>query len=415
MSLRRIFGGLDFPAQCYIILFAAIMFSGATPLRAHVMPMICVLWLLLFAMAYARGSRRRATIRIKEEGIKLVSLLIVLFLACQMLTAYYPATTKVFLERFFVYGLFFWVVPSLGLNRRVIDAIRFYSYPAALSIVGMTLYRGEKSGGLLGDYQSAGMLMSICFGVILIHYYYEEDQWDIPGLVFTFLALMMSGKRSFSVLAVLAFFLIYLLNHEAGKKRRFVKLILAAVPAAVLAFAAVPAVRLVVERIIEFQGDKTFNGRLYYWIAARSAFANHRLTGIGMGGFSQYFDQYFHRLGNLEAYDAHNVYIQMAAELGVIGEGLFLLLFLLALVKSVQLMRMNAVKQDRDCRYILSYSILIQVWFLLYCLTGNPLYGSAQYFFYGSAVQMMLSVSAVYGKHQRKKQALVKAHTLSGQ
>jgi O-Antigen ligase len=59
------------------------------------------------------------------------------------------------------------------------------------------------------------------------------------------------------------------------------------------------------------------NGRLELWHAARTDFAAHRLAGSGAGTFAQYWLQ--HRHSNQFVRDVHNLYLQTAAELGIVG------------------------------------------------------------------------------------------------
>lgn len=380
-------------ASLYIILFVLVMYSGSTFLSEFVMPLICILVLLLFGMAKVQGIQRKAFYNRKNFAMKIIMVAIEAFLLYQLSFSYNPSTTAVFAERFAVYGLLFLFVPTVELNVRVIKAIRWYSFPVAISIILSTLISGSKSGGLVGSYQFSGMMMSISFGVMLINYYFDKDKKDMIGMVLTLVALFTSGKRFFTLMGIMAYILVAKLNNDPGKRKKFITLTSLMAVTVLAAYFLVPSARLVFERFQSYAGDTTYNGRVFYWEAAGQIFLSHKFTGIGMGCFSQYFDMFFHRLGNLEAYDAHNVYIQMAAELGIIGEGLVLALFIFCLVKTFILFKSEIIKSDHDSMYVLVYSLFIQVWFILYCMTGNPLYGAGQCFFYFAAVSMMLSVN----------------------
>lgn len=392
MRKGTIFKDLGVIASLYIILFVLIMYSGSTFLSGFIMPLICVLVVFLFCMAKVKGIQRKAFYNRRNHSIKIIMALIVTFLLYQLSFSYDSSTTLVFVERFAVYGLMFLFVPSVELNVRVIKAVRWYSFPVAISIILSTLINGSKSGGMVGSYQFAGMMMSISFGVMLINYYFDKNKMDMTGMVLTLVALFTSGKRAFTLMAIMAYILVVKLNNDPGKRKKFITLTSLMMIAVVAAYFTVPSVRLVLERFQTYAGDTTYNGRAYYWEAAGQIFLSHKFTGIGMGCFSQYFDVFFHRLGNLEAYDAHNVYIQMAAELGIIGEGLVLALFIVCLAKTLMIFKSKTLKNDRDSMYVLVYSVFLQIWFILYCMTGNPLYGAGQCFFYFSAVSMMLSV-----------------------
>lgn len=401
MRKGTIFGGLGITASLYVILFVAVMYSGSTFIAPYVMPLICVLVMMLFGMAKVKGIQKVAFWNRNDGILKAIMVMIVGFLIFQLSISYNRGTTLAFVERFFVYGLLFFFIPNLELNYKIIKAIRLYSFPVAVSIIITTLVNGSRSGGLVGNYQFAGMMMSISFGVMLISYYFERNRWDAVGMVLTLMALFMSGKRTFSLLAVLAYILVARLNNDPGKRKRFISLSLFIVIAVVVAYFTVPPVRLLLERIEYYAGDTSYNGRSYFWTAAFDIFKQKKLFGIGMGCFAQYFDVFYHRLGNMKSLDAHNVYIQMAAELGIIGEALFIGLFLYSLVTTFRLLKSQNVQNNKKAMYVLVYSIFLQVWFLVYNMTGNPLYGAGQCFFYISSIAMMMSVKRYVKETER--------------
>lgn len=399
---KNVFRELDFWSKLYIIIFLMIMFSGSTFLSQAVMPLVCILIFFLACMIFIKDIQSNANRNKKIYLIQIIIILIILFLIYQRRISFNPQTTTVFIQRFLVLSLLLVFVPTVDLNYKVIKAIKYYSYFVSISIIFMTLVTGTKSGGIVGSFQFAGMLMSISFGVFLIDYYIDKNKIDLIGLALCFLALLMSGKRTFTMLAIIAYVLIFYILRDKKRTIKFLKLSFIMMVILGIAFLTIPAVRLVGKRIIEFSGDNTYNGRSYYWIAAFDIFKNHKMLGIGMGCFAEYFDLFFHRLGNLEAYDAHNIYIQMLAEVGILGEMLFISMFLVTLINSLLLLRKRYIRENEKCIYVLSYSIYLQVWFLIYGLTGNPLYGASQLFFYMTAVSMIVSLKLFERKYRIK-------------
>lgn len=377
----------------YITFFILIMFSGATFLSNYVMQFVVVLIFILFCCSKIKGFSK---IAYKSKGSKLLKfnfLLIIVFLVSQLSYSFVPSITMVFIERFIAFFFLLHYVPKPKLIYKTIKAIRFVAFPVAISIIGMTLISGTKSGGLVGTYQYSGMLMSICFGVLLIDYFFEKNNFNLVGLILILLALLTSGKRTFTLLACLAFFIIYMMTNDKEKRKKFLKLSLILGVGFIIAYSTIPAVRLVFERFSSYSNDTTYNGRSFYWNAAFQIYNNNKIHGIGMGCFSSYFDIYFHRFGNVEAYDAHNIYIQMISEIGIVGTGLFILSFIIALLKTLKLLRSKEIKNNKENMYILCYTIYLQLWFIIYGFTGNPLYGASQAFFYYSAVSMVLSLN----------------------
>ncbi len=391
-NVRSIFNGMDTCSKLYIILYTAVMFSGSTFLASFVMPLICVMILMLFCMSKVKGFQKNAFICKKISVIHVIMLAITAFMIYQLRFSFRSNTTLAFAERFIVYFMLLVIPSKMELNYRILKAVRWYSYPVALSILAEVLITGEKAGGLVGNYQFAGMMMSISFSVILIDYYFSRKRINLLGLGITFLALMTSGKRSFTLLSIGAYILASCFINYKKKTKMFLKLTSLLLVVVILAYLFIPSTRLVFNRFVDYRGDETYNGRTYYWVAAKQIYQNNKLTGIGMGCFSEYFDVYFHRLGNSEAYDAHNIYMQMIAELGIIGTGLFILLFISSLFLTFDLFRRKSIRQNKKCMYILCYSAYMQIWFIVYGLTGNPLYGAGQCFFYIGAIAMMLSV-----------------------
>jgi hypothetical protein len=70
--------------------------------------------------------------------------------------------------------------------------------------------------------------------------------------------------------------------------------------------------------------------RLAHWIAGLRMFFDHPLTGVGIGNYPAVYSQYYVTIFVNSLGHAHNYYINIAAETGVIGLTAFLL-FLLAI------------------------------------------------------------------------------------
>ncbi len=74
-----------------------------------------------------------------------------------------------------------------------------------------------------------------------------------------------------------------------------------------------------IDRLVNTSGDRTqgdFNGRTELWSQAYLTFKQHLFTGVGTGAFRE----------ETSWKVAHNVWLRFAAELGLVGLGLFLLL-----------------------------------------------------------------------------------------
>ena len=86
--------------------------------------------------------------------------------------------------------------------------------------------------------------------------------------------------------------------------------------------------------------------------------------GIGIGSIKDILGDY-----------SHNVYIQLLAETGIIGFLSYAIAITTSLLMSIKKLK-NALKgKNKMVMEILGFSILMQIIFIIYSITGNPLYG----------------------------------------
>lgn len=104
------------------------------------------------------------------------------------------------------------------------------------------------------------------------------------------------------------------------------------------------------------------NGRSYLWIRAIQCFLNNPIFGIGWSKFQSVAGNGNH---------AHNIYIQLLAETGCIGLILFILVASLGIWRTSAELKKDHADPDHG---MLRASLFYQVFFLIYGITGNPLY-----------------------------------------
>jgi O-antigen ligase len=98
--------------------------------------------------------------------------------------------------------------------------------------------------------------------------------------------------------------------------------------------------------------DISFLGRLVAFASAGQVFLQSPVIGIGYGNFRNLMDfDLFDLQGN--TWDAHNLYLQLLAETGVLGFLAFALLFLLALLSAARMRR-----EDNDVNSPLGFAAL---------------------------------------------------------
>ncbi len=386
---------LGWVTRIYIFLFVLVMYSGSTFISNYVMELECVMIFLLFLTTKIKEIKKSSNINKIDTLPVLITVIIIFYMLAVLKHSYSCTTSLVFIYRFIAYSLFLIFISQIEINYQIIKICKYYALIVAVSIITTTIFYGARSGGLVGDFQYAGILMSLTVGIYLAEYYYEKSYLNVIGLVFVFIALFMSGKRMLSFIALFGYFVIYITTSGKGKKRKFILLSICLICIIGLAYLIFPEARELVYRLNEYSADTTFNGRIYFWHAAIDIWKHNKIFGIGMGTFSDYFDKYYHRIGNMEAYDAHNIYLQLIAETGIVGFSLFILLFITSLVKTIRLFFIKKIREHKQMGIILTYSLYTQIWFILYGLTGNPLYSAVEFYIYITAVSMMLSIKIV--------------------
>lgn len=265
----------------------------------------------------------------------------------------------------------FWLVPAL--YPPVKSAFFSGSYMARDYRSGFTAHYSTNS-----IYLSLGL---VCWCCGLVGSWKKARFKDsILGLILL-LALFLTTKRGPLVASVAAIVISYLfVNRKKLTGTMFKTLAVAAIAViAVGVFATfVPAVQATLERFIELSDDGTGNGRSYLYECAWSMFHANPLLGCGWGTYSKYvattsLGAMYSNLG-FSSMSAHNVYLQLLAETGVIG----LISFVFPAFVSIFVAMHHSESQVEERLYGDSFCLWaclgMQVYFLIYCFSGNPLY-----------------------------------------
>lgn len=240
---------------------------------------------------------------------------------------------------------------------------------------------GYKSG-LTGHYSTNAMYLGI--GLILISAGIISKVKKGTGTkllaLFILFALLLTAKRGILLFSVLSIFIMYLAYHSEKAIKRWGKLFFAFLLTCVFILIIsikIPQVTEVITRFIDTGGDVT-NGRIYLYQIAWGLFQKNPLFGIGWG----FYKYEFARRTPVSAYhidmlDAHNVYLQLLCEVGIVGFLLFLTVVIPTVCQTYKIlseMTKGTLKGNDNLKYYLTFSLGIQSFFLMYCFTGNPLY-----------------------------------------
>jgi len=161
------------------------------------------------------------------------------------------------------------------------------------------------------------------------------------------LGLLFSASRMGIASLLLSFTLLSLLFRSPSKEHRFSRTSILILGLALL-WAAWIGLDFVISRFLTSSED--FKGRWVFWVNTFQIFKDFPIFGSGLGTFAWVFPMYrsFHLIG--VATHAENDYLQLASEVGMVGIGLLLILFLFLLYKAISGIR--SLSHRESVRYI---------------------------------------------------------------
>jgi|GEM_PF-4981087 Lipid A core - O-antigen ligase and related enzymes len=206
----------------------------------------------------------------------------------------------------------------------------------------------------------------------------EKSSWKIwsriISLICCFYAIILSSKRG----PLIAIFVVISLTYIIATKKNLVKRIILLSTFYLLLFLAyrilvqrIPGLSTIAEKFSELENSSAgiTNGRSGLWQLAFDMFEKNPLMGNGRGSYSIYAKR-----TNAISSSAHNYYLDILAELGLIGLGLYLMAFISGIVMAIRTLR-KALKVGMDRCYIMALSIAleIQLFVIIYNMSATAL------------------------------------------
>ena len=233
------------------------------------------------------------------------------------------------------------------------------------------LTSGGAIAGLAFEKAYAAFICNLGLGVIFAEFVAQRSYKYVIQSILVMIALMMTGKRTLFIIPIVAL-LIYVMLFS--KNNKFIKLAgvgLGISAFIIIAYTIIPEASLIIDRIINSGGD-VLSGRENFWNYAMDMFHQNTFFGRGFMSFNDFvFNQGFRYYGERWNYQAHNVYIQLLGETGIIGCGVIIILIIILIIKAISLAKSTSNFWD----VLLVYWIML---FGIYSLTGNTLYYPCQ-------------------------------------
>ena len=329
---------------------------------------------------------------LNENYMPAVNIIVYMMVAFFLKNSYesYGRIMKTIVRLGFIHVLatfFFFVFPSLY---SVIN--RIWSKPAGGTRKGTYGYRAALSD----HYSGNGIMIAITYIAIfafILAFTNRNMKAKRRALMALFVlslfAVILTTKRAHLLFGLAAIiFVYYFCNPEKMKSRTF-KLVLVLVVLVVLLIIFeddIPYIGDVLKRFEEMDVDSHMISRYRLWDHAFGMFARSPILGNGWTSFRFEYAQYLAsgREGSNTYMNAHNIYIQLLAEVGIVGTIVFLLIVGYLLFTAFKILR--AYNKNRFETKLsmepLCFATMFLVFFLLYGMTGNCLYDKTQPYFF---------------------------------
>lgn len=268
--------------------------------------------------------------------------------------------------------------------------------------------------GLSNHYSQNGIYMaiSLCASFALLFMRSRKNiLWKVLLVLVVLFALVLTGKRGVLIFSVFAMLVSYIICKKGAFANKLVTVLFLLSSISLVIYALsfyIEGIATAFERITamfmtENETLDVSNGRFKLYAIAWNFFKESPILGIGWREFSKEVVNFYNQDSVLR--DAHNVFLQLLCETGIIGFSIFISLFIYAITQTIQL----AVKSTKNMLYlsdktktVLIFSLCYQVFFLAYCITGNPLYDLETVYVY------IISVGFSTGIYFRHKDEIAK-------
>ena len=222
-----------------------------------------------------------------------------------------------------------------------------------------------RDGFIVGfTYQTGinGYIISMFMAIILMKIsIYKKRKIKLLLIIMYILAfylLFMTGKRGFILFNIIVF-LFFIIKLSKYKFRAFIPIILF-IFMNLLMLSYTEVGNRIVRRTI--MNNDISTGR---WRMAKLMwydFLDSPIIGNGI----------YTTIDTVNAYHGHNIYLQVLRETGLLGFIPFICIIVFSLFSSIVLL--NNTKNSKLYRYVVGFSLYMQIIFIFWGVTGNPLY-----------------------------------------
>ena len=250
---------------------------------------------------------------------------------------------------------------------------------------------GDIYGGLPGLTAQIGInsfYMALFVGACEIRAFSEKNNYKkilyVLLLIAGLFALIKTNKRGMLLFTVFLFFIVILFYNKSRIKRSLILIATACVIGLFILFFTELGARL----LNKFT-EGGLSGREQLWKNAWEEFVSHPILGIGIDSYTIKYKL-----------DAHNIYLQVLCETGIVGFSFFIIFILRNTFRALKICLFEF--QDEKIKEIVFFSCFVQGIFLLWGFSGNSLYDQFVLVWYMIAVAAIESVYYFYRRNQNE-------------
>ena len=261
------------------------------------------------------------------------------------------------------------------------------------------MMRTNRIPGLTGHYSTNGIYLSMSLGAAWAVFMTKEKKtkerfFTVIYILGIILALMLIGKRAhliFSILSVIIVIWVYQIDKKVTRIKKMAYIVFSGIIGSIIIIYFFPALSNTFNRFIETakDGDFLMSRGIFYKESLRQ-FINNPILGIGWGSMQL-----------IIKHNVHNIYIQLLAETGIFGFLIYMSLFLYGIynaIKLIKIIKIRKIQLNSNEKICMLFSVYYQIFFILYGITGNPLYDEQTLWIYMISYGMVLNLIKKYKK-----------------
>ena len=262
--------------------------------------------------------------------------------------------------------------------------------------------------GLCEHYSTSGVYFALaCIACFSIWLYDRMNVKKIVALLLMVISLLMTQKRGPLAFMFLSLFLVFLTVNKINAKLvvRGIIALFALVICFLILAQQFPELAIVFERFHMDSGSDLLNGRGELYELALNMFRENPVMGSGWGQYRMYTRLHMGKgLNSTVEFSAHNIYLQVFAEIGIVGGIAFVILLMGGVLITRFVLKKHVAHhaEEKEEGIALCFSLGMQLFFILYGISGNPIYDPQCFIPYFMSLAIPFSVSFRY-RHRIEK------------